>query len=72
MTSPKQYILGTALIIATVTAALQLSGCGTYNTWTPREAETATRYSCADGYYNCDLRTSNTAGDNGKASRVSR
>lgn len=61
----------TRIAIAVAAIAL-LSGCGTYNSWTPREAETATRYSCADGYYDCGLRTSNQAGDHGKASRGAR
>ncbi|MBB3234397.1 uncharacterized protein YceK [Phyllobacterium endophyticum] len=55
--------------ILIVIAALQLSGCGTYNSWTPREIEAATRYSCADGYYQCGLRTSNRSSEMGSGSR---
>lgn len=55
MTSRRAHIIGTIFIVAVVTASLQLSGCGTYNTWTPREPEAAPEYSCASGYYNCRL-----------------
>ncbi|MDR6632381.1 uncharacterized protein YceK [Phyllobacterium sp. 1468] len=54
--------------ITMMMAALLLSGCGTYNHWTPRELDPVTRYSCDDGYYDCTLRTSNQAGNRGKAS----
>jgi hypothetical protein len=58
--------------ILIVIAALQLSGCGTYNSWTPRKIEAATRYSCADGYFDCGLRTSNRSGEMGRSSRSSK
>jgi hypothetical protein len=51
MTSPKQYLLGTAFI-----AALALAGCASsFNSWTPRAAEPVSPYSCASGYLNCQM-----------------
>lgn len=44
---------GVAFIVVIVTTALQLSGCGTYNSWTPREPDPVAERSCASGYYQC-------------------
>lgn len=36
-----------------------LSGCGTYNSWTPKTGSSVGAYnerSCASRYYNCDFR----------------
>lgn len=44
--------------VAIATGAI-LSGCGTYNSWTPRTGTSVEAYrerSCASGYYNCDFR----------------
>jgi hypothetical protein len=56
--------------IAAMLATATLAGCGTYNSWTPRETsyEPAER-SCASGYYNCELRTSGEAGRRGPGRR---
>lgn len=65
MTSRRAHIIGTIFIVAIVTASLQLSGCGSFNTWTPREPEAAPERSCAAGYYDCPLRGGRDAGDKG-------
>lgn len=44
---------GVAFIVVIVTAVLQLSGCGTYNSWTPREHDPVPERSCTSGYYQC-------------------
>lgn len=49
---------GVAFIVVIVSAALQLSGCGTYASWTPRTGTSVEAYqerSCASGYYDCDI-----------------
>jgi hypothetical protein len=57
MSTALQNILGTAFIVAIVTASLQLTGCSTgYNSWTPRNDTSVEAYyerSCASGYYEC-------------------
>lgn len=42
-----------------IAASALLSGCGTYNSWTPKSGTSVDSYngrSCASGYYNCDFR----------------
>lgn len=48
-----------SISIVIATGAL-LSGCGTYNSWTPKTGTSVGDYnerSCASGYYNCDFRS---------------
>jgi hypothetical protein len=44
-------------------SVLFLAGCGTYNSWTPREPEAAPERSCASGYYKCRMNDRESTND---------